>query len=230
MQPERDPSDTPQTPFAQQSAPAPQQFQPGQPGNPPVTPAPNMQQQFSSQPPLNTQAAPMTMSQPEPDEPPFQPPQPKTDEPLHWQGTEYVHQDRGTLWFTMFAVIIVSLMIISVLLLKSITFSVLIPVMAAALIIYIRRPSRTINYTLSSQGLYINDQLYSLANFKGFGVIRGNGEFSIVLIPRKRFSLGVSVYFPEEAGEAIVDILGARLPMRVMHLDVFDRIVHQLRI
>jgi hypothetical protein len=87
-----------------------------------------------------------------------------------------------------------------------------------------------IDYTLSSKGLFVNDQLYPFAEFRGFGVIRDGREFSIMLRPTKRFRLGVSVYFPEEAGEAIVDILGTRLPMQEMHLDLFDRIIHKLRI
>jgi len=51
-----------------------------------------------------------------------------------------------------------------------------------------------------------------------------------MLLPTKRFQPGVSVYFPEEAGEAIVDMLGVRLPMQELHLDAVDKIVRKLRI
>jgi hypothetical protein len=51
-----------------------------------------------------------------------------------------------------------------------------------------------------------------------------------MLLPTKRFKPGVSVYFPEEAGEAIVDMLGARLPMQEFHLDIIDKLVRKLRI
>jgi len=53
---------------------------------------------------------------------------------------------------------------------------------------------------------------------------------SIMLIPRKRFAPGVSVYFPADAGERIVDILGQRLPMENLKLDVVDVIVRKLRL
>jgi hypothetical protein len=153
-----------------------------------------------------------------------------SDEPLRWQATEYIHHEKDVLWFVVFAAIVIALMAVSILVIQSLSFSILIPVMAAALIVYTRRPPRLIDYTLSGQGLFVNDQLYSFVDFKGFGVIRDGREFSIILIPTKRFKLGVSIYFPEEAGEAIVDMLGARLPMQEMHLDLFDRIIHKLRI
>jgi hypothetical protein len=39
----------------------------------------------------------------------------------------------------------------------------------------------------------------------------------------------VSMYFAEEDGEKIVDILGARLPMEELHLDAIDRLMRRLR-
>jgi len=61
-------------------------------------------------------------------------------------------------------------------------------------------------------------------------LIRDGEHHSIMLIPIKRFAPGVSVYFPEEVGEKIVDILGARLPMEILKLDAIDLIVRKLRL
>jgi hypothetical protein len=158
------------------------------------------------------------------------PASPGVDQPVHWQATEYIERGKNTLWFVMFGVAIIVLMAIAIFLMNSLTFAVLVPVMAVALIVYIRRPPRVLNYTLSRQGLHINDHLYSFSEFKGFGVIHDGEEYSVMLIPIKRFHQGVSVYFPEESGEAIVDMLGARLPMQELHLDVIDMVLRKLRI
>jgi hypothetical protein len=218
MQPERDAPEMPKQEQTQSPAPVQPEPQP----RPIVTMAPDQPQTGDT----------MTMSPepPPPEEPLPQPTSTPQEEPLRWQGTEYVHHEKDAMWFVVFAVIVVAFMAVSILIMRSVTFTILIPVMAAALIVYTRRPPRMIEYTLSSKGLYVNDQLYSFAEFKGFGVIRDAGEYSIMLIPVKRFRLGVSIYFPEEAGEAIVDILGTRLPMQEMQLDMFDRIIHKLRI
>lgn len=152
------------------------------------------------------------------------------DEPVRWQAAEYIHHDKPVVWFVLFTIVVIALMAASIFLLDSITFTILIPVMAAALLVYSYRPPRTLDYTLSRQGLHINDTLYPFAEFKGFGVIHDGKEYSVMLIPVKRFKLGVSVYFPEEAGEQIVDLLASRLPMQELRRDLFDKIIHKLRI
>lgn len=151
--------------------------------------------------------------------------------PITWNAQEYIHLDRSPVWFIIFAVAVLGFIAIDFFLLKSWTFSLLVVVMAVALIIYIRRPPRTLTYALSPvQGLYVGDRLYLYDEFKAFGLIQDGAHYSILLIPRKRFSPGVSVYFPDEAGERIVDILGQRLPMENLKLDAVDVIVRKLRL
>lgn len=157
-------------------------------------------------------------------------PQVEEDEPVRWQATEYIHRHKGTLWFVVFGVVVALLMVAAIFLMQSVTFAILIPVMAAALIVYAYRPPRVLDYTLSRKGLHVNDRLYTFAEFKGFGVIHDDDEYSVMLIPTKRFRPGVYVYFPEEAGEAIVDMLAVRLPMQELHMDFVDKLIRKLRI
>jgi hypothetical protein len=150
--------------------------------------------------------------------------------PIHWVASEYVHEDRNGLWYVLFAIVVVALIAIAWFL-QAWTFVVLIIVMAVALIVYINRPPRDVDYTLSvDQGLYIGEKLYHFSDFKSFGLIRDYNQHSIMLIPIKRFQPGVSVYFPDEVGESIVDILGSRLPMQDLKLDAIDVIVRKLRL
>ncbi|MBC7764177.1 hypothetical protein H7Y29_00515, partial [Microbacteriaceae bacterium] len=53
---------------------------------------------------------------------------------------------------------------------------------------------------------------------------------SVVLVPRKRFQLGQTIYFPEEVGETLVDMLAARLPMKETAPDLIDRILARLHL
>lgn len=152
------------------------------------------------------------------------------EQPVQWQATEYIRHEKNSLWFVVFAVVTLAIMAFAIFVIQSLTFAVLIPVMAVALLTYTQRPPRLINYTLSRKGLHLNDHLYSFAEFKAFGVIRDGAEYSIMLVPVKRFRPGVSVYFPEAVGEELVDMLAARLPMRDLHLDVVDRLIRKLRI
>lgn len=151
--------------------------------------------------------------------------------PVTWSADEYVHIDKGGGWYVLFGLVVLAFIAIDLFVLRSYTFSALVVVMAVAVIIYIRRPPRTLTYALSpKQGLYVGERLYHFDEFKSFGLIRDGEHHSIMMIPRKRFAPGVSVYFPEGAGEQIVDILGQRLPMQELKLDAIDILVRKLRL
>jgi len=151
--------------------------------------------------------------------------------PIRWSANEFIYREKSSSWFVAFIVVVVALILSDIFLLKSYTFSILVLVMAAAVVVFSRRPPRVIDYALSgNHGLYIGEKLYHFNDFKAFGVIQDDGYNSIMLIPIKRFSPGVSVYFPQEVGEQIVDIFGARLPMQNVKLDALDIIVKKLRI
>lgn len=151
--------------------------------------------------------------------------------PVTWTAHEYITLEKNGLWYVTFGILVIGFIALDVFLLHVWTLSLLVIVIAVAIIIYSRRPPRLIQYALSTkQGLYIAERLYSFDDFKAFGLIRDGEHHSIMLIPTKRFSPGVSVYFPEEAGEKIVDILGSRLPMENLKLDIIDLVVRQLRL
>lgn len=151
-------------------------------------------------------------------------------QPVNWQATEYIHQEKDAKWFILFGLVLIAMLAVAILFMKSWTFAVLLVVIAVVIVVFAKRPPRILSYSLSDKGLHIGDTLHRFADFKGFGIIRDGEEFSIMLIPTKRFQPGVTVYFPEEAGEAIVDMLGARLPMQDLKLDVVDRLVRKLRL
>ena len=149
---------------------------------------------------------------------------------IQWQSPEYIEHARVPLWYVGFWVIVVSLVLVAIFVLQSWSFAILVPAMAAALMIYSHRPPRLMSYVLSHKGLYINDQLHAMTEFKSFGVMRQDQLPSLMLVPTKRFKPGLTIYFPAEVGENIVDLLGSRIPMQELHLDAFDKIIRKLRI
>lgn len=149
--------------------------------------------------------------------------------PVTWQASEYIHHEKDGVWFIGLIVVSVVLVALSIFLIKSWTFTALIVVMAASVVIYARRPPRTLTYSLSYQGLAVNEKTYSLNDFRAFGIVQDGPLFSIVLIPVKRFMPSVNVYFPQEQGEKIVDVLGESVPMEHIELDAIDKLVKKLR-
>jgi hypothetical protein len=153
------------------------------------------------------------------------------DQTISWKAKEYLDFEKDTLWFVIFGIIAIILISLDLLFFKSYTFSILVVVMAVAVVVLSKRPPKDIRYTLSDNyGLYIENRLYPISDFKAFGLIDDTGSHSFVLIPRKRFSPSVVVYFPEDVGERVVDILGSSLPMEKVQLDLVDKIVRRLHL
>ena len=152
------------------------------------------------------------------------------DAVIRWQGTEYLHQDQTKTWYIVLGVVTVVLMALAIILMQSFTFALLIPVMAVTLVVYTRRPPAINDYILSRKGLHVNDKLYPFAQFKSFSIVRTAGVNSVVLVPRKRFQIAQTLYFPEEIGEQLVDMLAARLPVREGTPDVIDRFLSRLKL
>jgi hypothetical protein len=148
---------------------------------------------------------------------------------VNWEAEEYLQRDKKAGWYIGFTVVVLALVALSVFL-QWWTFTVLVVLSAIALIIYSVRPPRKLHYSLSDKGLSEGNALYAFETFKSFGVLKDGNNYAIVLTPRKRFSPRVTVYFPKESGEKIVDAFGMRLPMEEVKLDFLDKIVRMLRI
>lgn len=114
--------------------------------------------------------------------------------------------------------------------LKQYFFAVLVVVMCVALIIYVSRKSPTHQYTVTNEGVYIDGVLYAYSKFHAFGVIKDHAFDTIRLIPNGRLGVAISLHFPEEIGEQLVDTLAQYLPMKNMKADLFDIILHGLKL
>ena len=148
---------------------------------------------------------------------------------ITWQAEEYIVRGRNTWWYVGLFAVGAALATLSVLL-QWWTFLILIILSIITILTSTIRPPRKITYTLDNEGLKEGQKLHKYEDFKAFGILKEDNHFSAVLIPKKRFGLSVKVYFPEGSGEAIVDALGARLPMQEVKLDFLDKIVNFLRI
>lgn len=151
-------------------------------------------------------------------------------QPISWQATEGVQASKNTTWYVIFGLVVIGLMALAVLVFKSWTFAVLLAVMTVAVIVLSSKPPRMINYSISPKGVYVGDKLYDFSEFRAFGVIQDQATNSILLLPVKRFSPGLTIYFGSEEGEAIVDMLGARLPMQEVKPDSLEKFIRMIRL
>ena len=150
-------------------------------------------------------------------------------QPVSWEAEEYIVRDRNTWWYVGLVIVGVALSALAIWQAWW-TFLALVILSIITILTSNLRPPRKIKYTLDKDGLTEAGKLHRYDDFRAFGILKEDSHFSAVLIPKKRFALSVKVYFPGGSGEAIVDALGARLPMEEVKLDFLDKIVNFLRI
>ena len=153
----------------------------------------------------------------------------KIAQDVSWEGEEYIERERNAWWYVGLFIIGIGLCVLSAFL-QQWSFLALVIVCVIAILVMSVRPPRKILYSLDKDGLTEGGKLHKYEEFRAFGILKEGSHFSAVLIPKKRFALQVKVYFPGGSGEAIVDALGAHLPMEEVKLDFLDKIVNFLRI
>ena len=149
---------------------------------------------------------------------------------INWRAPDLLIGKKSKTWFSGFFVIVVVLVGLSIWQ-QLWTFMALILVSAVAIFITRRESqSNMISYSLSTRGVYIGNSFHPYDEFKGFGIIKESELYSIIFIPKKRFSPSTSIYFSKENGEKITDIIGARLPMEEIEHDLIDRIIRKINL
>lgn len=221
QEPERSPQ--PVTPPATELPPVPIVSEAPPQLTPAEAPEPVIAIQTPSEEPLEAPAGPEEqMELPEEYHPPAEP------TTLQWQASEYVEHEKSAKWFIILALITLAFVALAVFLLKNYTFAVLLVVMGTAIAVWAKRPAQQMSYQLDATGVWVNNKFFGIHEFRSFGLLQDGAIYAVVLLPNKRFSPGVTVYFPHELGEQIVDTLGAALPMQETEPDWIDKLTRKL--
>jgi hypothetical protein len=147
---------------------------------------------------------------------------------LTWEASEYIHTDKGTMWLVSLGVIVAVVAGIAIWL-QAWTFLVLVIAMGSAVGVFAFRPPHVLRYTLDDGGIHIGDKTYHYSDFHSFGILQDGAFFTMTFIPVKRFAPALSIYFSEQQGEDIVDIVSDHLPMVHLQFDILDRVMRRLR-
>lgn len=151
-------------------------------------------------------------------------------EVINWQAPDVIIGEKSKRWYLFFFCIVAILIGVS-LWFQMWTFSALIFVASLAIMVTRHGSNQnTISYSLSTRGIYIGNIFHAYDEFRYFGIIQEASIYSIILIPKKRFSPSVSIFFDKQDGEKITDIIGQRLPMEKIKLDIIDRIIRKINL
>ncbi len=149
---------------------------------------------------------------------------------VSWSASAFIQHERGSSWYFALFGGAVLLSAIAYVLTKDL-FSVLIFIVLAVLIAFmVKRKPESVNYELRSDGVQIGPKFYQYSLFKSFSLSQDQGIRSINLTPLKRFMPPVSMFYPPDSEDEIMELLGNRLPQEQAKGEAIDRLARKLRI
>lgn len=154
--------------------------------------------------------------------------QSNTSMAITWTAPDSVKRVFSVAWYLNISLFFIGLIVVSIWWLDSIITAVLFVVVYIALIIYTKKSPQIVNYSLSDDSLSINNQVFKLENFSSFSIIEDHELYSIVLLPSKRLATSLTITFSRADGEAIVDFLGAAIPMKPFEENLIDKLIRRL--
>lgn len=148
---------------------------------------------------------------------------------ISWEASEYIHHEKNSQWFVIFAIVSVVLLVGMYLLLRDILSTFVIALMAIAVAVFAKREPKTLHYNVNNQGISIDDRKYSYESFRSFSLINEGAMESILLDPIQRFMPPLTLYFAPEDRDSVVDTLSDHLPYNERTPDIIDQFARKIR-
>lgn len=149
---------------------------------------------------------------------------------VSWSASEFIAHEKGPLWYLALAGIAIVLVAAVYFLFHDLVAAFAIIFVAVIFGFLAAHKPRVLAYHIGPEGLSIDNKMYAFSDFKSFGVVNEGAFSSITFMPMKRFMPSLSIYYPPEEEETIVDALSNYLPFAPVTHDLVDRLMHRIRL
>jgi len=156
-------------------------------------------------------------------------PNPLVHKEVSWSASEFIDHHKSAGWYYMLFLGTGVLTGVIYLLTKDLISVIVIAVVGLLFAILAGRKPRQLPYRIDSKGITIGDKFYVFSAFKSFALLREGAVGCINLLPLKRFMPEISIYFPPEEENKIVEILADSLPNEQRKEQGVDKLMKRLR-
>lgn len=146
-----------------------------------------------------------------------------------WTASEYVSHSKTGVWYVQLGLIAAAAAALGYLITRDPVVSGTFLLVALIFGVAAGRKPRVLDYGVDSHGIVIGQKQYPYGLFKSFSVIQEGPIRSIFLMPVKRFNPPMSLYYPPDGEQHIVEMIGAHLPQEAREQDAIDRFMHKIR-
>ncbi|MCA9348775.1 hypothetical protein KC878_01370 [Candidatus Saccharibacteria bacterium] len=148
---------------------------------------------------------------------------------IRWTASEFVEHQKTFMWYVGCVLFGAAIACGAYLLTGDLITPVSIGMVAVILAIYAGVKPKEEEYSIDANGIQIGKNSYAYTAFRSFSVVvEGNIE-ALYLKPNKRFAVPVSLYFPPDQGDKIVDFIGNFVPYEKSELSGVDKLMSRLK-
>lgn len=148
---------------------------------------------------------------------------------VNWTASEFIAHHKSTNWYMALAGIGFLITVIVFLITRDI-FSTAVVIVGTVLFgVMASRQPRQMPYQVDTHGIIIGQKGYPYGDFRSFSVVDEGPFSSIVFMPLKRFQPPLSIYYPPEEENEIVEVLAQHLPMHEHQHDLTEQLMRRIR-
>lgn len=148
---------------------------------------------------------------------------------ITWTASEFIAHHKPPSWYAALFGGLLGLTGFAYFLTRDVVSVVTILIVGVLFAILASRKPRQLSFGLNSSGVTIGDKFYPFSQFKSFDVIHEGAVGCINLLPLKRFMPELSIYYPPEEEDKIIDALSENLPHNRREEQSFDRLMKRIR-
>ena len=148
---------------------------------------------------------------------------------IEWTASEFLHHQKNPQWLSIAIIVLLVSTGLIYLITDDLISTISVLILGTLLVVVSLRKPRVLHYRLSDEGLTIGNRDYIYNDFLSFAIIREDMTESIMLIPQKRWSPAMFLYFAPEDGQKIFELIGTYLPFEEKEKDAIDKFLHKIR-
>lgn len=153
-----------------------------------------------------------------------------TRESVEWTASEYVAHNKSLSWFVALGIIAMALTVaVYVLTGRDPVSAIVVPIVAVLFGYSAARRPQVRRFKIDSHGITMGSRFHPFSGLKSFTVSGEGAIKSIVLIQLKRYMPPVSIYYPPDQEERIMEVLGKYLPFEPERHDNVERVMRRIK-
>lgn len=147
---------------------------------------------------------------------------------VNWTASEFIAHDKSPMWYMALAGVMAVLMALAFFLFHDVIAAISIVFLGVIFGALASHKPRVLEYRIDPSGVHVGPKVYQYDQFKSFGIVREGAFSNITLMPLRRFSPSLTVYYPPEDEDPIVGAMADYLPMADVPNDAIDRFLRTI--